>query len=157
MSSKKLKKIYFPPALLTLLEEQKEQRLQAVWGFSGSPVGGHSTCHGFSKCSCTGSKRTCWGKEWLWWGSCSSFSWYIFALCLPRNIRRNSESSEHKPGGKNTMISGLDRKVEGTRLSSDFVPPSPVSLPALLGQDCPAIMVEVMWKGTDTGNSFMYC
>lgn len=40
MSSKKLKKIYFPPALLTLLEEQKEQRLQAVWGFSGSPVGG---------------------------------------------------------------------------------------------------------------------
>lgn len=51
MSSKKFKKIYFPPALLTVLEEQREQRLQAVWGFSGSLGEGHSMCHGFSKCS----------------------------------------------------------------------------------------------------------
>lgn len=58
---------------------------------------------------------------------------------------------------KTTTISVLDRKVEGRRLSSDPVPPSPVSLPALLGQDRPAITVEAKWKGTDTGNSFMYC
>lgn len=69
MSSKKLKKYIFH---LLCSHSRKSRRsrdsrwVQAVRAFSSSPVGGHSMCHGFSKCFCSSSKRTCWGQEWLW-------------------------------------------------------------------------------------------
>lgn len=49
-------------------------------------------------------------------------------------------------------------RVEGTRQSLDLVPPpAPVSLPVLPGGDRAAVAVAAKWRGTDTGNSFMYC
>lgn len=50
-------------------------------------------------------------------------------------------------------------RVEGSRQSLVLgAPPSgPVSLPVLPGGDRAAVAVAAKWRGTDTGNSFMYC